>query len=154
MIKSRSLLLRRKTKLLLLVSQEKWEESDSIITHLVSVFSINLERFPNGVFMSPCLSSRSIRNNVVSGSVDKFLKQQNGCVRHALLCKARTAAAGGACKNRVWDVHCNPGTWETKEAHGHGQLHSKFPVIQETQQANLICTWICTTKINECKFLQ
>lgn len=52
-------------------------ESDSTTTNLVSVFSINLERFPNGVFISQFFSSRSNLNNVASGSVDKFLKQQN-----------------------------------------------------------------------------
>lgn len=70
------------------------DSGSSVITNLVSVFSINFERFPNGVSISQFFSSRSNLNKVVSGSVDKFLKRNKytrmcsfhtGCVRHILL---------------------------------------------------------------------
>lgn len=60
-----------------------------VLTNLVSVFSISLERFPNGVSMSQFFSSRSNLNNVVSGSVDKFLKQQN---KHTRMCSFHTGS--------------------------------------------------------------
>src|SRR5437588_7686461 len=54
----------------------------TLFRSLGSVLSINLDRFPSGVLMSPCLSSRSNRNTVVAGSVDKFLSSKQRSEEH------------------------------------------------------------------------
>lgn len=137
----------KKNKEILLVSRHKWEESGSTVTNLLSVFSINLDRFPKGVFISPCFSSRSNRNNVVSGSVDRFLKQQNGCVRHTLL-RTKSVRLTHVCK--VWDVLCSPDTWEERKF----KVTVRYiacPRSSWTQRVNPISHPYMHKKISKCK---